>query len=216
MDSLMKITGLYSGRTSFIGPKSSPTGIIKHARNTVDINSLGIVDDIQVDKRFHGGPERALHQFSLLSYQKIIQRFPLLHQQAWPGTIGENISAPLMHEDNVCIGDIYSVGSIIMQVSSPRIPCWKIDEKFKQANLHVYIRQHQLSGWYYRVLQDGRMGMGDKISLVERLQPQLTIRYFLTQIDRQPKDKTFLDLVRKAKELDPNWRDKLTSLQQQY
>lgn len=208
----MKITGLYSGKISFIGPKSSPTGIMKHACNAVDVNTLGIIDDIQVDKRFHGGPERALHQFSLLSYQKIIQRFPLLHRQAWPGSIGENISALHMHEDNVCIGDIYSVGTVIIQVSGPRIPCWKIDEKFNQPKLHVYIRQCQLSGWYYRVLQNGSIRLGDELCLIEKSQPQLTVRYFLTQIDKQTKDPRFLDLVSKTKELDPQWRERLLAL----
>tara|TARA_R110002167_G_scaffold265170_4_gene471868 strand:- start:3944 stop:4585 length:642 start_codon:yes stop_codon:yes gene_type:complete len=209
MDILMKITGLYSGSKAFIGPKSNPTGIFKQTRTEANVNALGITDDIQVDKRFHGGPERALHQFSLRSYQKIIQRFPLLHQQAWPGSIGENISVPLMHEDNVCIGDTYLAGTVIIQVSSPRIPCWKIDEKFRQPKLHIFIRQCQLSGWYFRVLQNGCIRVGDKLSLVDRPQPQMSIHYFLTHIDKNPKDMGFLDLVKKSKELDPLWQDKL-------
>jgi MOSC domain-containing protein YiiM len=205
----MKIIGLYSGCKTILGPKSSPTGIVKHPYNQVKVNKLGIIGDIQVDKRFHGGPERALHQFSLTSYQQIIQRYPLLHKKAWPGSIGENISASSMNEDNVCIGDIYAVGSLVIQVSSPRIPCWKIDAKFSQPKLHVFIRQFQLSGWYFRVRQEGKLSLGDEFKLIERMCPQLTIRYFLSQIDKHPKTTDFLDLISKTKELDPEWRAKL-------
>lgn len=205
----MEIIGLYSGKASVIGPTFSPTGIFKQARNTVEINSLGILDDIQVDKRFHGGPERALHQFSLLSYQKIIQRFPLLHKKAWPGSLGENLSATGMTEDTVCIGDIYAIGSTVIQVSGPRIPCWKIDEKLIQPKLHLFIRQCHLSGWYFRVLQAGKLNMGNSVSLVERMNPQLSIRYFLKNIDTAPRAPAFLHIIESAMHLDPQWRDKL-------
>lgn len=205
----MKILGLYSGKRHSIGPKLSPTGIYKKPRDVVELNTLGIIDDVQVDKRFHGGPERALHQFSLQSYQRIIQRFPLLYKSALPGSIGENIVVEKMNEDNVCIGDIYAVGTVILQVSGPRIPCWKIDEKFKQPKLQLFIRQYQLSGWYFRVLKNGQISIDDEFKLLERPQAKLSIRYFLSQIDIQPKTAIFIEQIKHATELDPDWLHKL-------
>jgi len=120
----MKIIGLYTGKLTQIGKKRSPTGIYKQSVDNVSVDELGILGDIQADKRFHGGPEKALHQYALSSYEKIIKRYPLLHKQAKPGAIGENLSATKMNEHNVCIGDIYHLGSAILQVSSPRIPFW--------------------------------------------------------------------------------------------
>lgn len=205
----MKIIGLYSGIKSFIGPKSTPSGIVKLARNQVEVNTLGIIDDIQVDKRFHGGPERALHQFSLLSYQKIIQRFPLLHKKAWPGAIGENISAQTMNEDNVCIGDIYAAGTTVIQVSGPRIPCWKIDATLNQPGLSQFIQSQRLSGWYYRVLENGKISNGEQISLLERKTPDLSVRLFLSICFSPQMQSQYRQLILSAQGLDPEWHAKL-------
>ena len=205
----MKIIGLFSGNKTTIGPKLSPTGIYKSPVQRVSVNTLGIVGDTQADIRVHGGPEKALHQFSLTSYQKIIQHYPLLHKKAWPGAIGENISAPQMNENSVCIGDVFAVGSTVLQVSSPRIPCWKIDAKFKQPGLNSFIRHHQLSGWYYRVLQSGGIQLGDEFKLIERSNPQLSIRIFLKFCQSDTKNSQFLDLISQARHLDPEWRHKL-------
>ena len=67
----MKIIGLYSGKLSNIGEKRSPTGIFKQSVEQVSVDELGIIGDIQADKRFHGGSEKALHQYALSSYEKI-------------------------------------------------------------------------------------------------------------------------------------------------
>lgn len=204
----MEIIGLYSAKLAHLGQKREATGIYKQAVEQVSVNELGLVDDIQVDKRFHGGPEKALHQFSLVSYQKIIQRYPLLHKQAKPGSIGENLSATHMHEHSVCIGDIYQVGSTILQVSSPRIPCWKIDAKFKQPNLSQFISQHRLSGWYYRVLQNGNLHKGDKIVLQQRPNPNVSIDTMLSVINKTAKPEQ-TELAINAVGLDPDWQRRL-------
>ena len=205
----MHVIGLYSGNKTTIGPKLSPTGIYKSPVQRVNVNPLGIVGDMQADIRVHGGPEKALHQFSLTSYQKIIQHYPLLHKKAWPGAIGENISAPQMNENSVCIGDVFAVGSTVLQVSSPRIPCWKIDAKFKQPRLSQFISQHHLSGWYYRVLEKGAIQLDDTFSLIERFNPQLTIKQFLYLVNLQNRTETEIDLIKNAEGLDPAWQTKL-------
>ena len=209
----MQITGLYSGRKTALGPKLSATGIFKYPVERVDVDTLGIVGDVQADKRVHGGPQKALHQFSLASYQKIIQQYPLLHLKAWPGSIGENISAAQMHEDSVCIGDLYAVGSCVLQVSAPRIPCWKIDAKFKQPGLSQFIAKHHLSGWYYRVIEEGVMQMGDSLKLIERFNPLLTIRQFLSLVHTSNLTAVQQLAIKNAEGLDPAWRTKLLKQQ---
>jgi len=204
----MKIIGLYSGKLSNIGEKRSPTGIYKKSVEQVSVDVLGIIGDIQADKRFHGGPEKALHQYALSSYEKIIKRYPLLHQQAKPGMIGENLSATDMNEHNVCIGDIYKVGSAILQVSSPRIPCWKIDARFKQPDLHQFISQHRLNGWYYRVVQAGDISLNDKLILQQRPNTDFTVDTMLKVINGEAEAKV-IGLAANAIGLDPEWQKRL-------
>jgi len=204
----MKIIGLYSGKLSNIGEKRSPTGIYKQAVEQVSVNELGIVGDVQADRRFHGGTEKALHQYALSSYEKIIKRYPLLHQQAKPGMIGENLSATDMNEHNVCIGDIYQVGQAIIQVSSPRIPCWKIDAKFKQPNLNQFISLHRLNGWYYRVLQSGNISLKDGFLLQQRPNTKITVDTMLRVIYGEAEAQV-IGLAANAIGLDPEWQKRL-------
>ncbi|GAC20709.1 MOSC domain-containing protein [Paraglaciecola arctica] len=204
----MKIIGLYTGKLSHIGEKRSPTGIYKQSVDKVTVDELGIVGDIQADKRFHGGVEKALHQYALSSYEKIIKRYPLLHKQAKPGAIGENLSATAMNEHNVCIGDIYNLGTAILQVSSPRIPCWKIDAKFKQPDLNQFISLHRLNGWYYRVLQPGEITIKDEFLLQQRPNAHLTIDTMLKVIYANA-DEQSIELATTAIGLDPEWQNRL-------
>jgi MOSC domain-containing protein YiiM len=206
----MKIIGLYSGSLSNIGEKRSPTGIYKQSVEQVSVNELGIVGDIQADKRFHGGPEKALHQYALYSYEKIIKRYPLLYKKAKPGMIGENLSAADMNEHNVCIGDIYKLGSAIVQVSSPRIPCWKIDAKFKQPDLHQFISQHRLNGWYYRVLEAGHTKLNDEFLLQQRPNTNISIDTMLKVIHGKA-EAQLIELAANATGLDPEWKERLTN-----
>ena len=204
----MKIIGLYSGKLSSIGEKRSPTGIYKQTVEQVTVDELGIVGDIQADKRFHGGPEKALHQYALSSYEKIIKRYPLLHKKARPGMIGENLSANDMNEHNVCIGDIYKVGAAILQISSPRIPCWKIDAKFKQPNLKQFISQHRLNGWYYRVLQPGNIRLNDEFLLQQRPNTDITVDTMLKVIDGKAEAQVVEQAII-ANGLAPEWQERL-------
>jgi len=204
----MKIIGLYSGKLSNIGEKRSPTGIYKKSVEQVSVDLLGIEGDIQADKRFHGGPEKALHQYALSSYEKIIKRYPLLHKKAKPGMIGENLSAIDMNEHNVFIGDIYKVGSAILQVSSPRIPCWKIDATLKQPDLHQFISQHRLNGWYYRVVQAGYITLNDKLILQQRPNTDFTVDTMLKVINGEAEAQV-IGLAANAIGLDPEWQKRL-------
>ena len=208
MKVILKIIGIYLGKLSNIGEKRSPTGIYKQSVEQVSVDELGIIGDIQADKRFHGGPEKALHQYALCSYEKIIKRYPLLHKQAKPGIIGENLSATDMNEHNVCIGDIYKVGSCVLQVSSPRIPCWKIDAKFKQPDLNQFISQHRLNGWYYRVLQAGNMTLNDAFLLQQRPNTSVTVDTMLKVIYGKA-EVLVVDVATNAIGLDPEWQKRL-------
>lgn len=204
----MKIIGLYAGALSKIGDKRSLTGIYKQPVEQVSVDELGFIGDVQADKRFHGGPEKALHQYALCSYEKIIKRYPLLYRKAKPGTIGENLTATGMNEHNVCIGDIYKVGSAIIQVSSPRIPCWKIDAKFKQPDLNQFISLHRLNGWYYRVLEAGNIKVNDEFLLQQRPNTNITVDTMLKVIHGQA-DTKLVELATNATGLDPEWQKRL-------
>ncbi|QHJ12911.1 Protein YiiM [Paraglaciecola mesophila] len=205
----MKVLGLFAGKARPIGPKNALSGIDKRPVTSAKVDHLGITDDIQVDKRYHGGPERALHQYALHGYETIIKRHPLLHKKAIAGSIGENISSPVMSDTNVNIGDIYRIGEIEVQVSSPRMPCWKIEEKLNQKGLVQLINKQQITGWYYRVLQGGAIRLGDDITLLERPNENVSVASFVQQHFDKNTSADSLRQMSNAIGLDSQWREKL-------
>lgn len=84
------------------------------------------------------------------------------------GSIGENLSTFGFDENNVCIGDIYQVGTAVLQVSQPRRPCWKIDSRYGQKGITAHIVETGLTGWYYRVVEEGEAAPGNTFSLLDR------------------------------------------------
>lgn len=206
----MKISGLFTAKVSRIGPKNELTGIYKYPTEQAEIDELGIQGDVQVDKRYHGGPERALHQYAWKSYERLIKAYPLLHQKAWPGSMGENLSIPAMHEQNVCIGDIYQINDCHIQVSGPRMPCYKISEKFDTPNLHKFVAQQAIHGWYYRVIKGGSLNVNDTVELMHRPNPKVSIASFLDIVQGKVRESKVIEQAINAKGLDPEWKDKLS------
>jgi MOSC domain-containing protein YiiM len=174
----MKVQALYAGKAQILEPSGDRTGIFKMRITRAKVGRLGIEGDVQVDKRYHGGPDKALHQFAIGSYRRIVEQFPDLADKAIPGSIGENLSVADMDEYSVCIGDIYRLGKVLVQVSEPRQPCWKINAKYGVEQLTEYIDQEGMAGWYYRVLEAGEVRIGDQVTLLERPNETITIDHF--------------------------------------
>ncbi|MBQ0720741.1 MAG: MOSC domain-containing protein [Gammaproteobacteria bacterium] len=192
----MHIQGLYCGQSQILQPGNEATGIFKKPVSQVAVDELGIKGDVQVDKRYHGGPDKALHQYSLASYRRIVAAYPDLDGVAVPGSMGENISIGEMAEATVCIGDIYRFGAVLVQVSEPRRPCWKINTKFEHNDLSEFIEHERITGWYYRVLEAGDISVGDGAALLERPNPRVNIDYFNTVLNMaQPSRSKLVTLI---------------------
>lgn len=178
---MVTINGLFSGKIRTFEPGGERTGIFKDSRDAVTVSSLGIEGDQQADRRYHGGLDKALHQFSAHAYDTLLTHFASLKDELRPGSFGENLATDVLSELNVFIGDIYRINDVLLQVSEPRRPCWKINRKFGTQNLSVFVEQRCITGWYYRVLEPGTIQLGDTVSLEERVNQHVTIARF-TQI----------------------------------
>ena len=132
-----------------------------------------------------------------------------MHRTAVMGSIGENLATTDMHDKNVNIGDIYRVGDVTVQVTSPRIPCWKIEEKLNQKGLVELIKNQQITGWYYRVLENGTITLGDSITLVERPNANLSVASFVQQHFDKNTSADPLHQMSNAIGLDSEWQQKL-------
>ncbi|CZR53318.1 related to phthalate 4,5-dioxygenase oxygenase reductase subunit [Phialocephala subalpina] len=153
------------------------TGIYKQPRTErVFCSSTGLESD-EHDLTFHGGVDKAVHQYYPGHYTSWRKEFPHAERlDAFQlGGFGENLVAEKMNERNVCIGDKVRIGEVLLQVCLPRQPCFKLNHRFGLKAFAAQTWKKSRTGWYYRVLEEGSMGVGDRIVLVERPHPRWTI-----------------------------------------
>ncbi len=163
------VIAFFAGTVRPMPGDGRPTGIFKlPVDGPVQIGIEGLINDAQADRRVHGGPEKAVHHYPMENHRRLAAEFDEQAAGFISGGMGENISTEGMTEETVCIGDIYTVGSVRLQVSQPRSPCWKIDAKFDREGITRFVAQHGIAGWYYRVLETGSAQAGDVLKLVER------------------------------------------------
>jgi MOSC domain-containing protein YiiM len=152
------------------------------------IHRLGVTDDEIADKRFHGGIDKAVLGYSADNYPKwrdelIATDFvdPSEYLASFgPGAFAENLTIAGQDETDVCIGDRYRIGddyteAVDLEVSQPRQPCWKISRRWQHKTLTKKVADTGRTGWYFRVLKDGRVQLDDSIHLLERPHPNWTI-----------------------------------------
>ncbi len=205
----MILEQIYAGQLTVLEPEGQHTGIFKQNISEAVVSRMGITSDHQADRSVHGGPEKALHQYALTGYAKIQAAFPAIANLAVPGSIGENLFSSTMSDHDVHIGDIYRIGNVTLQVSQPRSPCWKINHRYGIARLSTFIVEQRITGWYYRVLEEGSIQAGDLIELLERPNPTLSIDYYNEIYYQHRPSLIALSTLINAVGLAPGKRDKL-------
>jgi MOSC domain-containing protein YiiM len=203
------ITGLYAGRAGVLEPGGERSAILKQPLARATVTRLGIVGDEQADRRYHGGPDQALHQFAQASYARIARMRPELAGVAVPGSIGENLSCTAFDEENVCIGDRYRIGEVELEVSQPRRPCSKIDARYGVHGLARFIDEQRIPGWYLRVSREGEITLGDAMVLVARPNPAISVARLLAVLAEHRPCAANLELLADCAGLGTDWRRRI-------
>jgi len=175
----------------------------------VAITRTGLAGDVQADRRVHGGPEKAVHHYAGENYAKLAAHFPQIADDLCVGSIGENVSTFGLDETKVCIGDIFRLGTAVLQVSQPRRPCWKIDARYGVKGVTAHIVESGLTGWYYRVLEEGATAPGDVIELIDRPAGAVALDTLWTVWHRHRPDRQRLAALADAPGLTPAWTQKI-------
>jgi MOSC domain-containing protein YiiM len=203
------VSVMNAGEITGIGPRQSPTGIFKRrVEGPWIITSDGLVGDHQGDRKHHGGPEKAIHQYAAESYAAWRNEYPSMRPMLEDEpAFGENLCLPEMTESNVCVGDIYRLGEVLLQVSQGRQPCWKLNVKFERSDMAWLVQKTGRTGWYYRVLGGGAVEAGTALELVERPHPNWTIARLNAVIASRTLDCDELNEMASLTHLSASWRD---------
>ncbi|MFY0598198.1 MAG: MOSC domain-containing protein [Cyclobacteriaceae bacterium] len=142
------------------------TGIFKSPVDKINLGIHDVENDHVVDRRFHGGVDKACYLFSADTYDFWKSKYSDLDWQ-W-GMFGENVTVEGLDESDIFIGSTYSLGSAVVEVSEPRQPCFKLGIRFAtQAVLKDFISKES-SGVYVRMLKSGEVKPGDEFRLIEK------------------------------------------------
>jgi MOSC domain-containing protein YiiM len=204
------LSGLFAGQVQPMPGDGRPTAIFKQpVKGRMRVTREGLVGDAQADRRVHGGPEKALHHFPVETYARFAQVFPEHATAFVPGAMGENLSTIGITEADICIGDIFAIGTARIQLAQPRTPCWKIDARFAADGITRYVADHGIAGWYFRVLQDGVIEVGDTLQRVEQQADAVSIAEFWATVRAHRPAREALLRIAAIETLTPAWRTKI-------
>jgi MOSC domain-containing protein YiiM len=145
------------------GKPSGKTGIYKlPVEGLVPITVNGIQGDVISDKRNHGGPDQALYVYGLPDYAWWSAQ---LKRDLPPGTFGENLTLTELESASLSIGDRLMIGSVTLEVTSPRIPCITLARRMEDDAFVKRFGKAERPGVYCRVLQAGSVQAGDAVAL---------------------------------------------------
>lgn len=198
------VDSLFIGRLAPLGPRQVPSGIAKAQVDGLQhITHVGLEGDQQGDTRHHGGPEKALHHY------------PRDHYPSWLADgvaaeapfFGENISTLGLTEAEICIGDVYRLGTAVLQVSQGRQPCWRLNARFERTDMAYLVQKTGRTGWYYRVIEEGSTQAGDCLRLEQRPEPEWPLSRVIDLLYTRTLDLDALQQLADLPELALSWRE---------
>jgi ferredoxin-NADP reductase/MOSC domain-containing protein YiiM len=186
--------------------KTVATGIFKQpVKGRVKLRALNLDGDGQADLNAHGGPFKAVYVYSIENYAYWERE--LARNDFGYGQFGENFTVEGMPEEAVHIGDIFRVGSALVEVTQPRAPCFKLAITMGVPDFDKVFPGSGRVGFYLRVLEEGEVGAGDVIERVRVDPERMTVREVNNLLYFDTDD---LDGARRAlrvSALSPGWKE---------
>ena len=152
------------------------TGIWKHpVSGRVAVRGVNLAGDDQADRSVHGGPDKAVYVYAREDTDwweaELDRRLP-------HGVFGENLTTRGVDVNGALIGERWRIGSVLLEVSEPRFPCWKLGARFDDDRMVKRFAAARRPGAYLRIVEEGELGAGDVVEVAARPEHDLTIAAF--------------------------------------
>jgi MOSC domain-containing protein YiiM len=183
------------------GGKQITTGIFKEpVTGRVAVRDVNLAGDDQADREAHGGPVRAVYGYGVDDYAWWSSE---LGRELLPGTFGENLTVAGIDPNAARIGEQWRIGSVVLQVTSPRVPCYKLAMKMGDPRFVKRFAQSLRPGAYFAIVEEGELAAGDVVDVVSVPSHDITIaemaRIYFFEHDR------LRELL--VPEMPPNWTE---------
>jgi MOSC domain-containing protein YiiM len=164
-----KVLSIQTGQPTTVryGGRLVTTSIFKKpVDGPVSVGQLGIEGDTQSDLTVHGGVDKAVYVYPYEYYNWWKEQYPQFEYSY--GAFGENLTISGLQESETNLGDTYKIGTVVMQVTQPRSPCFKLGVKFNDPKMTSYFYKSQKFGFYLKVLEEGIIKPDDEIELLSK------------------------------------------------
>jgi MOSC domain-containing protein YiiM len=196
-----------------IGGRELMTGIFKEpVRGRIRVRRHSLEGDVQADLRVHGGEHKAVYVYPFEHYA--YWENALARSGFAPGMFGENLTTTGLLENNTHVGDTLRIGSAVLQVTHPRMPCAKLAHKFARPQFIKEFLVSGRSGFYLRVVEEGELEAGDEIQVIGRDPNEVTVRALLGLTDLNEHNPELATRAFKLEALPPSWRKDVAELLQ--
>lgn len=208
----MKIISTNIGKPTTISwnGKEVTTGIYKKPVNhRILFGNQCVQNDEISDRNVHGGEFKACYLFSSDHYSYWKNLYPNLDWEY--GMFGENLTISGLNEKDICIGDIFEIGTSLVQVTQPREPCFKLGIKFGSQQAVKQFIEHGYPGTYIRILEEGYVKKGDSLKLVEKVKDSISTWQLFNLLYSKEKNQEHIKLIMNNNALPKRKRNKLIS-----
>lgn len=173
----MKVISTNSGERRSVrwSGKMYETGIFKFpVKEGISLGLSDVVGDAVVDRKYHGGEDKACYAFSKDEYTFWENLYPKI--EFTDGMFGENLTIQGLNEAELFIGDTFQIGDAIIQVSEPRQPCVKLNIRFNLGSAMKDFISRERCGAYFRVLKEGKVNANDELTQIEQAGDFLSVQ----------------------------------------
>lgn len=139
----------------------------------VRVEGVNVAGDDQADRIAHGGPDKAVYAYAREDADwwgsELAREIP-------HGMFGENLTTAGVDCTNAVIGERWRIGSVLLEVCQPRVPCFKLGLRFEDPQMLKRFALASRPGAYLRIVEEGELGAGDAIELLDRPDHGVTVR----------------------------------------
>jgi MOSC domain-containing protein YiiM len=177
------------------------TGIWKQpVAHRVALRGVNFEGDDQADRRVHGGPDKAVYAYACEDYDVWREEDGI---ETVPGLFGENLTVEGLDLSGAIVGETWSVGSAVLEVAQPRLPCFKLGIRMGDASFPRRFQNAHRAGAYLRVVTEGDVGAGDRVRVLQMPAHGITLRSMVESLHDPAKAAALLAVPR----LPPFWRE---------
>lgn len=156
----------YNGRPAVSAIWKSPV------TGRVAAKGVNLAGDDQADRKAHGGPDKAVYAYAIEDMRWWGDE---LGRTLEYGEFGENLTTEGIDVNGALVGEVWEIGSVTLEVSEPRVPCWRLAVRMEDKLFPKRFVEAGRPGSYLRILDEGELGAGDEIRVLERPDHDLTI-----------------------------------------